>query len=101
MPIARAGHAVFAATMIALGIMGLSKGDFAPIWDGVPRSVPAREGLAYLCAFVALASGVGLLWRRTAIVAGRVLLAYLLLSLLLVKGRYILLAPTVEASYQI
>ncbi|HEX3702192.1 MAG TPA: hypothetical protein VHU82_02605 [Vicinamibacterales bacterium] len=69
MRIASVGHAVFAATMIALGIMGLIKGDFAPIWDGVPRSVPAREGLAYL-----------LLW------------------LLLVKGRHIFLAPTIDVS---
>jgi hypothetical protein len=49
--------------MIALGILGLIKGDFAPIWDSVPKGLPAREALAYLCALISLASGRQYLWR--------------------------------------
>jgi uncharacterized membrane protein len=79
------GHAVFAATMVALGILGLIQGDFTPIWTGVPKSVPAREVLAYLCAFVSLVTGIGLLWQRTALVASRVLLIYLLVWMLLFR----------------
>jgi len=100
MRIASVGHAVFAATLIAIGILGLIKGDFAPIWQPVPMGVPAREALAFLCAFISLASGIGLLWRRAAGAATRVLLAYLLLWLLLFKARFIFLAPTVEVSYE-
>ena len=100
MRIASMGHAVFAMTMIALGILGLFKGDFTQVWQPVPKWVPARELLAYLCALVSLASGIGLLWQRTAARAARVLLAYLLLWSLLFKARFILLAPTVEGSYQ-
>ena len=65
----------------------------------MPKSLPARELLAYLCAVICLASGFGLLWRRTAAAAARVLLAYLLLWLLLFRVPDIILAPAVEASW--
>jgi hypothetical protein len=78
MRIASVGHAVFATTMIGLGILGLIKGQFTPIWTGVPKGMPTREGLAYLCAFISLVSGIGLLWQRAAVVASRVLLTSLL-----------------------
>ena len=88
------GHAVFAATMIALGIMGLIKGDFTSTWSGVPRDLPLRETLMYLSALVSLICGIGLLWWRTAVVASRVLLAYLLFWLLLFRVPHIFSAPT-------
>ena len=83
--IASAGHACFAAVMIWLGAMGLSKGDFVQVWQPVPKWVPAREALAYLCAIISLASGVGLLWQRTAAVAARVIFASLMVWLLVFR----------------
>jgi len=83
--IASAGHAFFAVIMIGLGIQGLITRDFAPIWPPVPDGVPARGALIALCALVPLATGVGLLVRRTAAAAARVLLGYLVLWLLFVR----------------
>ncbi|HEY2378081.1 MAG TPA: hypothetical protein VGH98_19050 [Gemmatimonadaceae bacterium] len=94
MRIASWGHAFFAATLMALGIIGLVQRDFPPTWTGVPASLPLRELLLYLCALVSLVTGVGLLLRRTAVVAARVLLIYLLLWLLLFRISYIFVAPT-------
>jgi uncharacterized membrane protein len=96
MRIASVGHAVFAATMIALGIVGLIQGNFASIWDPVPDGVPARGVLVYLSAFISLASGIGLLWQRTAASAARVLFAWLLLWFLLFRLLQIIMAPTME-----
>lgn len=100
MSIASFGHAFFALTLIALGILGLIKGDFDATWPSVPKDMPARMVLAYLCAFIYLASGIGLLWRRTAAVASRVLLAYLLTWLLFVSlPQIFLLHPTLLAAW--
>lgn len=99
MRIAGVGHAVFAATMIALGILGLIKGDFAPIWQPAPKDIPARELLVYLCAFISLGSGIGLLFRRTATVSARVLLVYLLSWWLLLRLPHLVLQPASQDSW--
>ncbi|HEX5339411.1 MAG TPA: DoxX family protein [Gammaproteobacteria bacterium] len=99
MRIASVGHALFAATMIGLGILGLVKGDFTPFWRPVPKGVPAREVLVYLCALISLASGAGLLWQRIAASAARVLFGWLVLWLLVFRVPVIFPAPGVLGSW--
>ena len=99
MRVASAGHAAFAAILIALGIQGFIKGDFTAVWAPVPKGAPAREVLVYLCASVSLASGIGLLWPRTAGLAARVLLAFLVLWLLLWRVRALFLASLIEGTW--
>lgn len=93
MRIASVGHAVFAATFVALGLLGLVEGSFAPIWQPVGKDVPARELLAYLCALVPLVAGIGMVFRRTASGAVVALLALLLAWLLLFRLLPVLRAP--------
>jgi uncharacterized membrane protein len=95
--IASAGHAAFAGTMIALGILGLIRGNFAPIWQPVPKGVPVRTALMYLCVFIPLASSIGLLWQRAAATAARVLLVYFLLWLLVLRVPLIFISFTVNS----
>jgi len=91
MRIASVSHVVFAAIMIAIGIVGLIKSDFTPVWDPIPQD---SHALAHLCSFISLATGIGLLWQRTVAAATRVLFAGLLLWLLLLRVPNIILSPT-------
>ncbi len=100
MRIEGAGQAIFALTLIALGLSSLVQADFAAIWQPMPKELPAREALVVLSALVLLATGIGLLWSRTAALAAQILLAWLLLWLLLVKGRVVLLAPAAAVSWE-
>jgi len=84
MRIASAGQALFAATMIAVGIIGMIKGNFTAVWQPVYK-VPASQVLAYLCASICVACGIGLLLQRTAALSARVFFVYLLLYLLVLR----------------
>jgi uncharacterized membrane protein len=95
-----ASQLVFALTMIAIGVLGLVSGTFAPIWAGVPKALAGRQLLAWLCTAVSLACGVGLLMKRWAAWAALVLLVYLLVWTLLFKVPFIIRQPLVEVSYQ-
>jgi uncharacterized membrane protein len=96
----RASDLFFALTFVAIGIIGLVSGTFAPIWDQVPKSTPGRELLAYLSTFVALVCGAGLLAKRTAAPAALALLIFLILWTMAFKVPLIVRAPLVEGSYQ-
>ena len=91
---------VFALTFIGVGVIGLVSDTFAPIWNSVPETAPARPLLAYLSTFVSLACGAGLLTKRTAAPAALVLTVFLVVWTAVFKCSYIVRAPLVEGSYQ-
>jgi hypothetical protein len=92
-------RAFFAATMVGLGVLGLVQGAFTPMWSGVPRALPARAVLAYLCAVISLGSGLLLLWRRTAVIGARALLGSFLVWLLVFRVPLIVRAPATTAAW--
>ena len=86
-------HLFFAATIAGIGVLGLVKGDFTPTWSGFPKTFPARETFAYVCALVSLAAGIGLLWQRAALNASRLLLGAFLAWMLLIRAPVIVKYP--------
>lgn len=93
-------RSIFALTLIGMGIMGVVSGTFAPIWAGVPKTLPYRELLAWPCTAVSLACGVGLLVRRWGGWSALALLVYLIVWTILFKVPFIIRQPLVEVSYQ-
>lgn len=95
-----ASRILFALTMIGMGVAGLVSGTFAPIWAGVPKTLPDRQLLAYLSTLVSLACGAGLAVRRSAAWSALILLIIFALWTALFKVPFIIRAPLVEVSYQ-
>jgi uncharacterized membrane protein len=94
------GHAVLGATMIGLGLRGLILGDLASVWQRIPiAQLPGQQLLAYACALVELAAGVGLLFRPLASLASWVLTVFLLLWALLLKFPAVAANPWVEGTW--
>jgi len=100
MRIASTGRAIFAVIMIGLGIIGLLRRDFVPLWNPAP-DVSAGGLLVSLGSLISLAAGVGLLIRRMAGAAARLLLATFSLWLLLFRLPKFLLVPVFEACWSV
>jgi uncharacterized membrane protein len=100
MRFSKAGHVLFAATLIALGVYGLGTGHFGAIWSSVPKAMPGRDILTYVCAILALGTGAGLLWRPARPWAAGILTISLLAWMLLFSGRFIWLAPLKIGSWE-
>jgi uncharacterized membrane protein len=99
MRIVSAGHAVFAATMIALGILGFANARFALLWQPIPIGVPAPRVLGYLCPAISVVAGTGLLRCSTASLASRLLFTYVLVWLLLFRMPNVFVAPAAQDTW--
>ena len=92
-------YVVFAAAVLALGVLGLVYGDFALVWQPVPPGLPGRSLLAYGCALITVAVGVGLFFKQSVRPATTVLFIYVVLWLVLLKVPGVLSAPLHEVSW--
>jgi len=101
MRIASLGHALFAITMIGLGVVGMLNRDLMSVWSPVPGTGLAPELLVYLSIGVSLISGIGLLVRRTAAMAARLLFVALLFWMLLFRLPNFFHAPPFEACWSV
>lgn len=94
------GYKLLAAALIGLGIVGLISGDFASVWQQIPIAhLPFRPFFAYAVAVIEIATGIGLLFRRSAAIASRVLLVFLLLWAVLLKLPAVIVNPQIEATW--
>src|SRR6516225_2833653 len=100
MRIASTGRAIFAVIMIGLGIIGLLHRNFVPVWNPAPK-VSASGLLVSLSSLISLSAGIGLLIRRMAGAAARLLLATFLLWLVLFRLPNFLLVTPFEACWSV
>jgi uncharacterized membrane protein len=96
----RPSRAAFAVGLIGLGILGFVCGSSTGLWDPIPKTLPGRATLIFLCSAIELAAGVGLLFRATTTLAIRVLLPFLLVWLALLKLPVLLRAGQVMVSWE-
>src|SRR5690348_15231416 len=87
------GRTAVGIVFLALGVQGLVAGQFTAVWAPVPKAVPARDVLAYFCAVVSVATGVGMLWKRSAVTAARGLFGLLSIWWLAFRVREIVRTP--------
>jgi len=85
----------FALGMIGLGILALIYGDFAMVWQPVPKFA-GRTAVAYASGVIMLLGGIGLIFSATATWSARVLFPYLIAWALL-KVPALVVAPRIEA----
>ena len=97
---ASTSRAIFAITMIGLGIIGLVRRDFVPVWNPAPN-VSAGGLLVSLASLISVVAGVGLLIRRMASAAARLLIATFFLWLLLFRLPNFLLVPLFAACWSV
>lgn len=96
----RPSRAVFAAVLIGLGIAGFIYGNAAEIWDPIPKGLPGRALLIYLCSLIELVTGIGLLMERSVTIASRILLPFLLLWMGLLRLTVVFKSPGIMVSWE-
>lgn len=90
----------FAASILAIGVLGVVAGDAVAAFAPLSKKLPAREILAYASALVSIACGVGLLIPATRRFCSRLLLAVLGLWLLVFRAPLLFRWPLSAVSFE-
>lgn len=86
---------IYSLAAVAFGLVGLAWGDFAAVWQPVPKTVPGRTALAYAVAAVLLLAGLGVQWRRSAAACTLTLTLLYSLGVLLLHVPNVIAQPSV------
>jgi len=90
---------IYGLAAVALGLLGLVWGDFAAVWQPVPKDLPGRTALAYAVAVAFLAAGLAIQWRRSAGFGALTLTALYTLVVLLLHVPRIIAHPSVFVTW--
>ena len=93
--------AVFAVTMIGLGLVGIFSHRIMPVWNPVPGAGGTHEFLVDLAIAISMICGIGLLIKGTAAFAARVLLAAFLFWMLVFRLPNLFRLPPFDACWSI
>jgi len=92
------GHALFGIAVAGLAILSLVYGDFAPILEPFPASLPWREVWTYGLGAILLAASAGLFFARTALVCTIIVGMYELVWAV-ARARAVLLKPLIVGNW--
>ncbi len=90
---------IYGLAAVAFGLVGLVWGDFAAVWQPVPKTVPGRTALAYAVATALLLAGLGIQWRRSAAAAALILAILYSLGVILLHVPSVIAQPTVFVAW--
>ncbi len=92
------GHALFGIAVAGLAILSLFYGNFAPILEPFPASLPWRDFWAYGSAAILLAASAGLFFARTALV-GAIIIGVYASVWAVARAHAILLKPLIVGTW--
>lgn len=90
---------LYGLAAIGFGLLGLVSGDFAAVWQPVPKSLPGRTTFAYLVAALFLLAGLTLQRRQSAAIGALILTVLYSLGVLLLHVPLIVARPSVFVNW--
>ena len=92
------GHALYGIALGGLAILSLVYGNFSPIWEPFPASLPWRELWVYGSGAILLAASAGLFFARTALISSIAIGLYELVWAV-ARVRPVLLKPLIVGTW--